>query len=59
MEIIRVPAMFSALLKRIFTPDITLREKSTLFLGGGIRSLSNPGIAFELTRVLVFYVYFD
>jgi hypothetical protein len=43
IEIIRLPAMFSALLKTLFTSNLTPRDKSFPYLFGAIRSMSNPG----------------
>lgn len=42
MEIIRLAAMFSGLLK-LLTPNLTLRERKATPLFGGIRATFNPG----------------
>lgn len=43
MEIMRFPAMFSAILKTLFTPNLTPRDRMMTPLWGGIRAMCNPG----------------
>lgn len=43
MEIIRLPAMFSAFLKYLLTPNVTPRDRKMTPLFGGIRAMDNPG----------------
>lgn len=43
IEIIRLPAMCSALLKTLFTSNVTPRDRKFPYLFGAIRSMSNPG----------------
>jgi hypothetical protein len=43
MEIMRVPALFSATLKTLFTANTTPRDKKMTPLFGGVRAMSNPG----------------
>ena len=38
-----LPAMFSATLKLLFTPNVTPRDRMMTPLFGGIRAMSNPG----------------
>jgi hypothetical protein len=42
-EITRIAARVSALLKSLFTPNLTKRERYTAYLGGGVRNLNDPG----------------
>lgn len=42
-EMTRVGSRVSSLLKWLFTPNITHREKNTAYLGGGIRCMNDPG----------------
>lgn len=43
MELIRVPAIFMSLGKKLFTPDTTPRDRQNLFYGGAFRNVTNPG----------------
>ena len=43
IEIIRLPAMFSAILKFLFTSNLTPRDRKFPYLFGSVRSMSNPG----------------
>jgi hypothetical protein len=43
MEIIRLPAMFAALLKELLTSNVTPRDRNEQVLFGSIRAMSNSG----------------
>ena len=43
IEIIRLPAMFSALAKMLFTSNLTPRDRNYPYLMGAVRSMCNPG----------------
>ena len=43
MEIIRVPAIFSAVAKYLFTSNITPRDRNKQMLFGAVRNMANPG----------------
>ena len=43
IEIIRLPAMFSALLKYLFTSNLTPRDRNYQYMFGSVRSMGNPG----------------
>lgn len=43
MELIRVPALFMSLGKKLFTPNTTPRDQQNLFYGGSMRNVTNPG----------------
>lgn len=43
IEIIRLPAMFMSLGKRVFTTNRTERERKEINWGGALRFMSNPG----------------
>ena len=43
IEIIRLPAMFSAAVKTLFTSNLTPRDRQFPYLFGAIRCMSNPG----------------
>ena len=43
IEIIRIPALFSATIKTLFTSNLTPRDRQRPYLLGAIRSMSNPG----------------
>ena len=43
IEIIRIPAMFSAAVKTLFTSNLTPRDRKFPYLFGAIRSMANPG----------------
>ena len=44
MEIMRLPAIFMSIGKQLFTSNLTIGEKEFVF-GGGLRLMSNPGVA--------------
>ena len=43
IEIIRLPAMFSSVLKFLFTSNLTPRDRKYPYLFGSVRTMSNPG----------------
>jgi hypothetical protein len=43
MEIMRLPAMFSALIKYLFTSNVTPRDRNAQPLFGAVRAMHNPG----------------
>ena len=43
MEITRIAARLMSILKALFTPNLTRREKNTAYFGGGLRNILDPG----------------
>ncbi len=43
MEMVRIPAVCMAIMKRLLTPNVTLRQRTEFAAGGSMRFMSNPG----------------